>query len=51
MKESTIYYCMILSTDSKVRMKKIIIKKIIVSAYLGLGVRRLMQQNKKQKNC
>ena len=38
------YYCMILSTDAKVRKKK------IFSAYLGLGVRRLMQQNKKQKN-
>ena len=37
------YYCTILSTDGKVRMKK------IFSAYLGLGVRRLMQQNKKQK--
>lgn len=37
------YYCTILSTDAKVRMKK------IFSAYLGLGVRRLMQENKKQK--
>ena len=37
------YYCTILSTDGKVRIKK------IFSAYLGLGVRRLMQQNKKQK--
>ena len=37
------YYCTILSTDGKVRMKK------IFSAYLGLGARRLMQQNKKQK--
>lgn len=37
------YHCTILSTDGKVRIKK------IFSAYLGLGVRRLMQQNKKQK--
>ena len=37
------YYCKLLSTESKVTMKK------FFSAYLGLGVRRLMQENKKQK--